>query len=304
VDAAQVGSNPALGLDLDSIKNLEEFARALRMLKARAERMINRGLTCRRLADITGYSRSSISSWLSGKSLPPRDKLDDLLHALAVTTQENTLLAARRDEIEDARRESPGPAAGAEPGTQAPAPRGFPRWPNPPFMRAVAALVAAGLAAAGFLVVEGADPGGAPSSPAMTPPAASALSPLPQTDPAGSSQAVTGVRKVLLYPTDGTSLGTNPSNRYDVVFRTTPRKFFLEFGSGHISLPGSQSLSYQACTNGTELYPGTAIPVPRAGAILCYTTRDSVSAIRIVNYDMIPRDYPWVKLEYETWPAR
>lgn len=89
-------------------------------------------MTCRELADITGYGRSSINNWLQGRSLPSADRLGDLLIALGATRHEQHVLATRRDEIEERRADPPPPTPQLTLLPGGPRPQQLP-WPNPKF---------------------------------------------------------------------------------------------------------------------------------------------------------------------------
>jgi tetratricopeptide (TPR) repeat protein/transcriptional regulator with XRE-family HTH domain len=90
----------------------------------RAREVSGRRLTCRELADITGYSHSAINNWLGGRTIPTADRLGDLLTALGATPDEQRMLATARDEIVEGRlagsasssvQEAPAALAGSRP---------------------------------------------------------------------------------------------------------------------------------------------------------------------------------------------
>jgi transcriptional regulator with XRE-family HTH domain len=305
VDTAHPPGSPWPGLNLGAVETVEDFARALRRVKVRAERTGNRKLTCRRLAEITGYSHSTISTWLSGKSLPPADKLDDLLDALGATPDERSLLATKRDDIDDLRRD-PAPArpepvsAVQEPAWPEPA-----RWPKLELTRGAAIVVVVGLAAAGFLAGKAGRSGDGAASPGrQTSP--STGGPAKPSSP-GPAPVIPGVMETYLYTGTGMMLGVGsagqPDSSYDLSFRATSRSAVLEFLNGSISFPSNQALSYQACTIGTRAHPDPSIVVPLKGAIICYDTQSKVVAIRIIERE-IGATTPYVKLECETWRRR
>jgi tetratricopeptide (TPR) repeat protein/transcriptional regulator with XRE-family HTH domain len=109
------------------IETIADLGRALRSLQRRARDKTGRSVTCRKLADETGYAPSSISNWLSGRSLPSADRLGDILLSLGATRAEQRALATARDAIEE-RRQAPSASALR----QARPPRQLP-WANPKF---------------------------------------------------------------------------------------------------------------------------------------------------------------------------
>jgi tetratricopeptide (TPR) repeat protein/transcriptional regulator with XRE-family HTH domain len=91
-----------------AVGDLGDLGRALRQLVRRARQTTGRRLTCRELADETGYSRSAINNWLEGRSLPSADRLGDLLVALGAADSEQRVLATARDDIEECRHVASG----------------------------------------------------------------------------------------------------------------------------------------------------------------------------------------------------
>lgn len=93
--------------DLDSINNLEDFAYALGILKA------NSGRTIKQIAQTSYRSRSTVSGYFSGRSLPPSDMLRAILEACGVREVEEirrwqeTLLRVRKQRQREQQRESP-----------------------------------------------------------------------------------------------------------------------------------------------------------------------------------------------------
>lgn len=105
-------------VELQAAEAMADLGARLRELQRRARRASGRRLTCRELAERTGYGRTSISNWLQGRSLPTADRLDDLLIALEATRSEQRALATARDLIEERRKARPLPPPGpASPGT-------------------------------------------------------------------------------------------------------------------------------------------------------------------------------------------
>lgn len=82
-----------------------ELAGLLRQLRRRESR--ERGgaeLTYRELAARTGWSHAAVGEYLTGKRLPPADRLDALAHVLKAKPSEMRMLATLRDRIEESRR--------------------------------------------------------------------------------------------------------------------------------------------------------------------------------------------------------
>jgi tetratricopeptide (TPR) repeat protein/transcriptional regulator with XRE-family HTH domain len=100
------------------IDSVPELGRTLRLLLRRARGTTGRKLTCRELADQTGYSHSAINNWLEGRSLPSADRLGDLLIALHATDPEQRALGTARDQIEERHRASMRAAAPPGSGTE------------------------------------------------------------------------------------------------------------------------------------------------------------------------------------------
>ncbi len=96
-------------MDWADAPTLDDLAGLLRRLRRREAR--ERGgaeLTYRELAAATGWSRSIIGEYLSGRVLPPTDRFDTLVRLLGADASELGALATARDRVEDGRRARPG----------------------------------------------------------------------------------------------------------------------------------------------------------------------------------------------------
>jgi tetratricopeptide (TPR) repeat protein/transcriptional regulator with XRE-family HTH domain len=150
---------PEPGLVFGKLETMEDLGYALRQLRRRCRASSGSKLTYRDLAERTGYSRGAIGNWLSGKSLPSADRLDDLAVQLGAARQEQRTLARARDEIEE-RRAAPATAPASE-GPLAVPPRQLPRG-NPKFagragdLRTLTALLGQPDAVTAVVVVTGA----------------------------------------------------------------------------------------------------------------------------------------------------
>src|ERR1700761_7724715 len=90
-------------------ESLEDLAWALRQLRRRHARARNdTPLTYRELALKSGYSRSTIGDYISGKALPPTDRLDVLALLLGASGDERRALGTARGPIEERLRRRPG----------------------------------------------------------------------------------------------------------------------------------------------------------------------------------------------------
>ena len=101
---------------LMSVRSAADLAAVLRHLRRREARA--RGgpqLTYRALAEMTGWSRTMIGSYLSGKTVPPTDRFDALARLLGATGRELGILATVRDRVEERQRLTADPAQPAEP---------------------------------------------------------------------------------------------------------------------------------------------------------------------------------------------
>ena len=85
-----------------TVDDLAEVLRALRYRHAR--RRPNGKLSYRGLAVRTGWSHTAIAEYLTGRTLPPPERLDTLVCLLGVTPAEQGALATARDRIEELRR--------------------------------------------------------------------------------------------------------------------------------------------------------------------------------------------------------
>src|SRR5215469_7889568 len=99
-----------------SVRSIGDLAAVLRHLRRREARA--RGgpqLTYRELAEMTGWSRTMIGNYLSGKTVPPTDRFDALARLLGATGRELGMLATVRDRVEERQRLTADPAQSAEP---------------------------------------------------------------------------------------------------------------------------------------------------------------------------------------------
>jgi tetratricopeptide (TPR) repeat protein len=99
------------------VRTAEDLAALLRDLRRRHARRDGAAeLTYRELAAATGWSHGIIGGYLTGRVLPPTDRLDALVRLLGATPAEQGALATARDRVEEARRGS----GAAEPGRSVP----------------------------------------------------------------------------------------------------------------------------------------------------------------------------------------
>ncbi|MGI5519941.1 ATP-binding protein [Micromonospora sp. CA-259024] len=95
-------------LDAAGAQTSDDLAGLLRALRRRHARQQRGGeLTYRALAARTGWSHTAIAEYLTGKTLPPTDRLDALVRLLGATPAEQGALATARDRIEESRRRAP-----------------------------------------------------------------------------------------------------------------------------------------------------------------------------------------------------
>ncbi|MEU0551617.1 tetratricopeptide repeat protein [Micromonospora sp. NPDC005979] len=95
-------------LDAAGAQTSDDLAGLLRALRRRHARQQGDGeLTYRELAARTGWSHTAIAEYLTGKTLPPTDRLDALVRLLGATPAEQGALATARDRIEESRRRAP-----------------------------------------------------------------------------------------------------------------------------------------------------------------------------------------------------
>jgi tetratricopeptide (TPR) repeat protein/transcriptional regulator with XRE-family HTH domain len=125
---------PEADLAFANLETVEDLGRALRLLRRRCRERSGSKLTYRDLADQTGYSHGAIGNWLSGKSLPSADRLDDLAAHLGASAGEQRALARAREKIEEhrAQEQRAAPPAPGHAGRPAAPPRQLPRG-NPNF---------------------------------------------------------------------------------------------------------------------------------------------------------------------------
>ncbi len=101
---------------LMSVRSVGDLAAVLRHLRRREARA--RGgpqLTYRALAGMTGWSRTMIGNYLSGKTVPPTDRFDALARLLGANGRELGMLATVRDRVEERQRLTADPMQPAEP---------------------------------------------------------------------------------------------------------------------------------------------------------------------------------------------
>jgi predicted ATPase len=101
---------------LMSVRSVGDLAAVLRHLRRREARA--RGgpqLSYRALAGMTGWSRTMIGNYLSGKTVPPTDRFDALARLLGATGPELGMLATVRDRVEERQRLTADPVQSAEP---------------------------------------------------------------------------------------------------------------------------------------------------------------------------------------------
>jgi tetratricopeptide (TPR) repeat protein/transcriptional regulator with XRE-family HTH domain len=116
VGGQEIGQQPdqAMLADASAVSTVGELAELLRRLRRRqARRMRDTPWTYRELAARTGWARSAIGQYLSGRTLPPTDRFDALVELFGATPVERGVLATVRDRVEEAqRRPWGGPPAG------------------------------------------------------------------------------------------------------------------------------------------------------------------------------------------------
>ena len=114
-DKSETGAPGVPDAQLMSVRSVGDLAAVLRHLRRREARA--RGgpqLTYRELADMTGWSRTMIGNYLSGKTVPPTDRFDALARLLGATGRELGMLATVRDQVEERQRLTADPAQSAE----------------------------------------------------------------------------------------------------------------------------------------------------------------------------------------------
>ncbi|MFK3985598.1 tetratricopeptide repeat protein [Micromonospora sp. NPDC050397] len=98
-------------LNTANAQTTNDLAGLLRALRRRhARHRLGGELTYRELAARTGWSHTAIAEYLTGKTLPPTDRLDALVRLLGATATEQGALATARDRIDENRRRAPRPA--------------------------------------------------------------------------------------------------------------------------------------------------------------------------------------------------
>jgi predicted ATPase len=131
-DKSVTGAPGAPDAYLMSVRSVGDLAAVLRHLRRREARA--RGgpqLTYRALAEMTGWSRTMIGNYLSGKTVPPTDRFDALARLLGATGRELGLLATVRDRVEERRRLTADPAQSVEPAETADAGQADDNVPSP-----------------------------------------------------------------------------------------------------------------------------------------------------------------------------
>jgi len=107
VHSAAPPDTGGLSLRATDVRTAEDLAALLRDLRRRHARQDAAAeLTYRELAAATGWSHGIIGGYLTGRVLPPTDRLDALVRLLGATPAEQGALATARDRVEEARRGS------------------------------------------------------------------------------------------------------------------------------------------------------------------------------------------------------
>lgn len=115
-DESVTGAPGVADAHLMSVRSVDDLAAVLRHLRRREARA--RGgpqLSYRALAEMTGWSRTMIGNYLSGKTVPPTDRFDALARLLGATGRELGMLATVRDRVEERQRLTADPARSTEP---------------------------------------------------------------------------------------------------------------------------------------------------------------------------------------------
>lgn len=108
----QATGNSRLGQGVDTlvqrarqVRSAAELAQLLRALRRRhARRRHDSELTYRELATRTGWSHAAVAQYLTGRTLPPTDRLDALISLLGASSVEQGAIATARDRVEELRR--------------------------------------------------------------------------------------------------------------------------------------------------------------------------------------------------------
>ncbi|GIH09741.1 hypothetical protein Rhe02_78080 [Rhizocola hellebori] len=130
--------------DAARVQTAQELAQLLRALRRRhARRSRDSELSYRELATRTGWSHGAIAEYLTGRTLPPTDRLDALLRVLGADAAELGAVATARDRVEESRRRGQAAEAPSEPvgGGLPQVPRQLPAVP-PHFVGRAAELAA------------------------------------------------------------------------------------------------------------------------------------------------------------------
>ncbi|WP_203909239.1 tetratricopeptide repeat protein [Rhizocola hellebori] len=104
-------------------RTVDDLAEVLRALRHRHARHRSNGkVSYRGLAVRTGWSHTAIAEYLTGRTLPPPERLDTLVGLLGATPAEQGALATARDRIDELRRPGRPPIRpdAARPGTSVP----------------------------------------------------------------------------------------------------------------------------------------------------------------------------------------
>lgn len=108
----QTDGSPQPELDLQNIETQADLGQALRALRRRHGRQKGKEFTLRELEAKLGHPRSSIAVYLNGTTLPPVERLDELVMLLGATPAEQRAFATARDRIEELDRRSATQASG------------------------------------------------------------------------------------------------------------------------------------------------------------------------------------------------
>jgi tetratricopeptide (TPR) repeat protein len=118
---------PSLVEVAGTVTTLAQLAQVLRQLRRRHARLGGHPeLTYREIAAKTGWSPAIVGGYLTGTSLPPTDRFDELVRLLGASPREQGVLATARDRAAEVRRgKASAPASGPAP-VPAPVPRQLP----------------------------------------------------------------------------------------------------------------------------------------------------------------------------------
>jgi hypothetical protein len=103
----------SIARDAAAATSVADLAQVLRQLRRReARHRDGTARTYRELAAKTGWSHAIIGEYLTGTTLPPTDRFDQLIQVLGASSAERVALATARDRVEELRRSArPAPAA-------------------------------------------------------------------------------------------------------------------------------------------------------------------------------------------------